>query len=183
MKISELPPDVRAKAEKHRELNIMAGGLGTDDLMHAFHWGNSPEGFGYWFNWNAAPSALATIPIPTLNTLAQGIYEGNKSRGFWSKDHQSGDRSRNFGELLMLITSELGEALEAHRKDRWADIRAYRENGIFKDAIKDTVEDEIADAVIRLLDLCAGYGIDLDFHLNEKLKYNATRPYLHNKAY
>ena len=42
---------------------------------------------------------------------------------------------------------------------------------------------EIADAVIRLLDLSAGLGIDIDAHVCYKLEYNATRPYKHGKKY
>ena len=47
----------------------------------------------------------------------------------------------------------------------------------------DTFEDEIADAVIRLLDLAAGLGIDLEKHISSKVQYNETRPILHGKSY
>ena len=53
----------------------------------------------------------------------------------------------------------------------------------FETEIKDTFEDEIADTVIRLLDLSEGLGIDLETHIRLKLQYNKTRPYKHNKAY
>lgn len=120
-----------------------------------------------------------------LNESANIIHEGNKSRGFW-------DGERNVGELLMLVTSELGEAMEAHRKGRFANLNAFkaREESTefflkadFQELIKDTFEDEIADAVIRLLDLSAGLGIDLEKHINSKVEYNSTRPRLHGKLY
>lgn len=126
-----------------------------------------------------------------LNELAQKIYEANKEKGFW-------DKERNVGEMLMLVTSELGEAMEAHRKNRFADTHFYDEMlsegydwenshrsfiACFEKSIKDTFQDEIADAVIRLLDLSAGLGIDIDKHIEAKLKYNLTRPRLHGKAY
>ncbi len=93
---------------------------------------------------------------------------------------------KNIGELLMLIVSELGEALEAHRKNRFADWTGYQNHLDYYDSwdkkspgylsqipisfrrnIKDTFEDEIADVYIRLFDLC-GY-----LHINPHLK-----PYL-----
>ena len=116
-----------------------------------------------------------------LNKSAQIVYLNNKANGFWDKD-------RNVGELLMLVTSELGEAMEAHRKGRFANghtmassYATYEE--WFKNHYKDTFEDEIADAVIRLLDLSAGLGIDLEKHINAKVQYNESRPRLHGKLY
>jgi NTP pyrophosphatase (non-canonical NTP hydrolase) len=112
-----------------------------------------------------------------LNDLAQQIYIANKDKGFW-------DKERNVGEVLMLIVSELGEALEAHRKNRVADWDAFENQNItFAVAIKDSFEDELADAVIRILDYCGGTGIDIQRHIAEKLAYNATRERLHGKNY
>ena len=119
-----------------------------------------------------------------LNKSAQIIFQNNKAKGFW-------DNERNVGELLMLVTSELGEAMEAHRKGRFAEFEKAETNvrlggewdANFKAHIKDTFEDEIADAVIRLLDLSAGLGIDLEKHINAKVRYNETRPKLHGKLY
>jgi len=127
-----------------------------------------------------------------LNESANVIFQNNKAKGFW-------DNERNVGELLMLVTSELGEAMEAHRKGRFANLKQYdeisqkewadkspiekREKYCFEKLIKDTFEDEIADAVIRLLDLSAGLGINLEKHINEKVKYNKLRERLHGKQY
>jgi NTP pyrophosphatase (non-canonical NTP hydrolase) len=117
-----------------------------------------------------------------LNELANVIYLGNKSKGFW-------DQERNVGELLMLITSELGEAMEAHRKGKFADVDVVTDLEVifdkdtFENNVKDTFEDEVADALIRILDMCGGLGIDIEAHVNTKLKYNATRERLHGKNY
>jgi NTP pyrophosphatase (non-canonical NTP hydrolase) len=134
-----------------------------------------------------------------LNELAKSIHNVNVEKGFWDKD-------RNLGELLMLVTSELAEALEADREGRWYvtpgnevqrsmnrafDVDKLRKEGFstkperlsFEAHMKDTFEDEIADAIIRLLDLCAGFGIDIDLHLNAKMAYNTTRERLHGKKY
>ena len=87
------------------------------------------------------------------------------------------DPNKNIGELLMLIISELGEALEAHRCNRFAKLDSFenckKSNDIFnKDKpfyiinsferlIKNTFEDEIADVFIRLFDLCGYLGIEI----------------------
>lgn len=89
----------------------------------------------------------------------------------WSCQGTNIDPSKNIGELLMLIVSELGEALEAHRKG-WFSTKAYQdvffknfdpEKGVdllwFENQIKDTFEDEIADVFIRLFDLCGYTGL------------------------
>lgn len=42
---------------------------------------------------------------------------------------------------------------------------------------------ELADAVIRIADLCGHLGIDLDAVIAEKMAYNAGRPYKHGKRF
>lgn len=114
-----------------------------------------------------------------LNEMAKVIYENNKEKGFW-------DNERNVGETLMLIVTELAEALEAHRKNKMAPPtmsmpEISKEN--FEQFYKDTYEDEIADALIRIFDLCGGTGIDLEWHVSQKVNYNKQRPRLHGKQY
>lgn len=110
-----------------------------------------------------------------------------QDKGFW-------DNERNTGELLMLTTSELGEALEADRAGRYAeashtdfedlyDLSDDEFKAIFEKNIKDTFEDEIADAVIRLFDLSAYKGIEITEHIRAKMRYNSLRPRLHGKRY
>jgi len=95
-----------------------------------------------------------------LNALAKAIHENAVSKGFW-------DEPRNTGEVFMLVVSELSEAQEAHRRGRvfnkgvdwWLrrvnfDGDAGRFTSMFESDIKDTIEDEIADAAIRILDWC-----------------------------
>ena len=124
---------------------------------------------------------------PKLNDFCKEVFEANKLKGF--------DVSKeNIGQTLMLVNSELCEALEAHRKSKKAFVEAFnlREEdrmsdtcfiADFNELIKDTFEDEIADAAIRIFDLCGGLGIDLDWHIKHKRRYNALRPYKHGKAY
>jgi NTP pyrophosphatase (non-canonical NTP hydrolase) len=126
-----------------------------------------------------------------LNVLAKDIYQAMKEKGFW-------DHERNVGEMLMLATGELAEGLEALRKGRKMDqdrLMGYLEQGdqihreggfaydAFESQIKDTFEDELADALIRILDMCGGLGIDIEFHVREKLQYNSLRAHKHGKKF
>ena len=117
-----------------------------------------------------------------FNELAKEIHEGNAARGFWEDD-------RKLTEVVMLTVCELAEAIEADRAGKWVtenDLIKYLnkyEPDVFRETIKDTVQDEIADAIIRILDFSHKFNIDLDFHIKAKLNYNASRPYKHGKSY
>lgn len=129
------------------------------------------------------------MEIKGLNEASQKIHEANKLKGFY-------DNTIEIGTLLMLVVSELSEALEADRKNRHADFETYqtklnsepnrvfvKQSSLFQEYIKDTFEDEIADAMIRLFDLCGYMDIDIEKHIDLKLKYNQGRPNKHGKNY
>ena len=102
---------------------------------------------------------METIQIKgqSLNQLANTCHAIAVEKGFWEKE-------RNIGEALMLIVTELAEAMEAHRK---------QDHENFKE--------EIADAFIRLLDLCGGLKIDIEDEIDRKSQKNKNRPYKHGK--
>ena len=98
-----------------------------------------------------------------LNDMGRYIIEVNKANG-WScaklKDWK-GSRYK-IPALLALITSETSEALEAFRKDD-----------------KENFAEEMADQLIRILDLTAGLGIDIDQAVATKIEANKSRGYHH----
>ena len=118
--------------------------------------------------------------------------------GFW-------DPPLNFGTAIALIHSELSEALEEERAGRalvWyhctegdpslpcdpADETdcfqyGYEHTCQYRDAKPEGVAVELADAVIRIADLCGYLGIDLDTVISEKMAYNETRPFKHGKRF
>lgn len=74
-------------------------------------------------------------------------------------------KQRNVGELLMLCVSELAEAMEGDRKGLQDDkLPEYRMFDV-----------EIVDCFIRLFDIAAGMGIDLDEVFEAKMEYNSVR--------
>lgn len=101
-----------------------------------------------------------------LNDVCAEAYQTAKEHGFHNE-------SRTLGDLLMLIVSELAEALEEYRN-------GHRPNDIyFADHKPEGVPIEIADAVIRIGDLCSRYAIDLDSAVRMKMDYNKGRPFKH----
>lgn len=145
----------------------------------------------------------------TIKELKEKSYNTAKEKGFWdnyeqlqSKQTEEGDLNakdiiKNYviTEKLMLITSELGEALEAMRHNKFTKKEELTEakhlaekddsyfNTYFCGYIKDSVEDELADAFIRLADLCEKFNIDIEEHIKLKQRYNDTREKLHGKSF
>lgn len=115
-------------------------------------------------------TAGSIIPANILNDIAARVHEANQK---WWHDLHTGHRiDRNVGELLMLTVTELAEALEGHRKGLMDDHLPQRR----------MFEVEIADAVIRLMDIAGGLGLDLDGAFWEKLAYNKRRQDHTNEA-
>lgn len=187
-----------------------------------------------------------------IENLIEKIHITNKSKGFWD-DLGSAYKMQ---ECLALCISELSEAIESDRNSKHANkdlffksiaIDEFPWNKSFEMYIKDTVEDELADTFIRLIDVAGGFGwngfkidksyneelsnlkhipfirfllsvffimrtitdihfhpfksrtlgealakikhlsdqldIDLFWHIEQKLKYNSTRPHMHGKNY
>lgn len=119
----------------------------------------------------------------SINEMSKMAHETAKNKGFWDTD-------RNRGELLMLIVSELSEALEALRKNHRAKKESYEESSVinkekysFETFIKNSFEDELADTFIRLGDLCASENIDIEWYIRKKMQYNKSRPKKHGKAF
>lgn len=105
------------------------------------------------------------------NELRDRAYQTAKAHGF-----HKGDESVQ--HYLCLVVTELSEAVEADRKRKRANIYRYQVESVtpqapdhvekhkdfcFEAFIKDTLEDELADATIRLLDLAGMIDLDLSF--------------------
>lgn len=87
--------------------------------------------------------------------------------GWWTRPDGSPitDNPYCFSNKLMLVVSELAEAMEGDRKGIKDDHLPHR----------DMREVELADAVIRIFDLAGAYNMDLGGAIAEKLYFNRHR--------
>lgn len=107
-----------------------------------------------------------------IRQLQKEVHQNAIDHGWWEKE-------REFGTLIALCHSELSEALEESRKGKKPNETYTDESGTLKG-----IPSELADVVIRILDLCEHYDIDLETALLAKHRFNQTRPYKHgNKEY
>ena len=100
-----------------------------------------------------------------FDELAEEIHKNAVNKGFW-------DRTADpifLAKQMMMIVSEVSEAMEALRKDM----------------DPDQISDEFADIIIRTLDLYAGIAEagyvkkSLDYAIKEKMERNTHRPKKH----
>ena len=114
--------------------------------------------------------------ITTLQTLQQKIHQDNVKAGWWTDLETKQDLAKEalkntrlgkalVAEKLCLVHSEISESMEATRKGLMDDKLPHRQG----------IEVELADAVIRILDLCGALELDLANAIAEKLSYNSSR--------
>lgn len=102
----------------------------------------------------------------TINACAAEVHRCAVEHGWWEGG------SRNVGEILANIHSEVSEAWECWRNK---DIEPrLGENGK-----PEGFESELADIVIRVLDLFAAWEVDAEAAIKLKMDYNEKRPYKH----
>ena len=115
-----------------------------------------------------------------LNDLASYVHEVAVHKGWWPDGLET---EREFPELIALMHSELSEALES-----WRD----HEDPYFRKEVKSPPTSplttvfkpegwgvEMADCIIRILDACEYYGLNIANILKEKMFYNLTREQRH----
>lgn len=126
---------------------------------------------------------LEERPIEVLRAMreiAQWIGEINVKAGWWTDANldlrTAPYASHVFGTKMMLVVTEVSEAMEGHRKSK-------KDAILMDDHLPDhpMVAVEIADAMVRLFDLCANYRlpdgsqIDVAQAFVDKIAYNQVR--------
>lgn len=107
----------------------------------------------------------------SINELVKEIHEANVEAGWWN-DTKTGDgllkdsfSSFVIGTKIMLVVTELSEAIEGYRKDLMDDKLPHRK----------MVEVELADAMIRIMDIAGALEMDLEGAISEKCQFNLHR--------
>ena len=93
-----------------------------------------------------------------LNEYRDECHKTAVEKGFWEAD-------KTIAVKLMLIVTEIAEAMESYRENNRANF-----------------DEEIADTLIRVLDLCGHLDIDIQLEVLAKMQKNFNRPYKHNKV-
>ena len=118
---------------------------------------------------NGLPVSKELALNDDLAYMQECVYKTAVDHGWWE-----GPAAPNIPEKLALIHSEISEALED-----------YRAGGGLQNIYYDANEKpegfavELADAVIRIMDLCGHLGINLAEAIAVKHNYNLTRAYRH----
>jgi NTP pyrophosphatase (non-canonical NTP hydrolase) len=107
---------------------------------------------------------------PTFAAMQHHVWEISENHGF-----HKGPTGNLPTEKIALIHGELSEALE---ELRLPNLRADEKCSNYR-----AVTVELADAVIRIMDLAEILSLDLAGAIEAKSAYNETRPYMHGKRF
>ena len=101
------------------------------------------------------------------NKIAKKVYTNAVNHGFWKE-------TPNDGERIALIHAEVSEALEALRDGNPSSNKIIEFTSL---------EEELADVIIRIMDYSFGKDLDIAGAIIAKIEYNQNREYMHGKSF
>ena len=105
--------------------------------------------------------------VDFFGNVSRSVHANAVAHGWW-------EEPREDGTLIALIMSEAAEALEALRKGNGPDEHCPQFSG---------AEVELADVVIRIMDMAEARGWNVAGAIVAKHEFNKTRPYKHGKEF
>lgn len=105
--------------------------------------------------------------VESFEAFSKEMYDNNVNKGFWPEN-------RNIGEALALVHSEISEALEGLRQGNPADDKIPQHS---------CMAAELADAIIRIMDISQGLKLNVGQAIVDKHNFNLTRPHKHGKKF
>lgn len=116
----------------------------------------------------------------SIKQWAADVHQNSRDHG-WYEGVEPGD-TKLIPEKLMLVVSEVSEALEVYREGvnpSLSYLTAVRraDGSIVSKPVG--FDSELADAAIRIFDLAEHLGIDIERAIEEKHEFNKTRPHRH----
>lgn len=133
---------------------------------------------------NTADEAIIRSGIDRLQTA---VYHTAFQHGWWD-----GGEGQTFGEKVVLMHSELSEALESYRNREpvlWYKYPGYAGYAPAPHELRPEIKGELgkpegvaaefADVIIRIMDYCEHADIPLAEALIRKARFNDTREYKH----
>jgi len=108
-------------------------------------------------------SELAAEFTSAFHRISSLVHKTAKEKGWW-------DCERNLGEMIALMHSELSEALEAARHDNPPDDKIPQFSAL---------EAELADCIIRIMDLSAAKNLHVEEAIIAKMQFNNGRTFKH----
>jgi len=109
-----------------------------------------------------------------IKDLAKTVHAMAIKKGWWDEPIIGGQIiPRSIGDQFANFHSEISEAWEDYRNGKQINV-VYHDNDK-----PEGIPIELADLIIRVLDTCEAYNIDIERAIVEKLAYNASRKYRH----
>jgi NTP pyrophosphatase (non-canonical NTP hydrolase) len=132
-----------------------------------------------------------------MRELQKSIHQAQVAKGWWGDDKTP---DHYFSEKMANIFAEVAEVWEAYRDDglnpaprqytgqappapfTWLNTDRFHQDEEGKTVYKpEGIAPELADVVIRIMDLAEKLGIDLEAAIEMKQNYNRLRAPKHNK--